>query len=60
MGREDTIKLIELLTLYIDDCKRHQKICNEYETIQELATQIMISDHIRVAKQIQEVLCFKL
>ena len=60
MGREDTIKLIELLTLYIDDCKKHQKTCNEYETINELATQIMISDHIRVAKQIQEVLCFKL
>ena len=60
MSRKETIQLMDLLTLYVNDCKKQQKRYGECETKQELATQIMISDHIRVAEQIKEVLCFEL
>ena len=60
MSREETIQLMDLLTLYIDDCEKEQKRYGECETKQELAKQIMISNHIMVAGQIKEVLCFNL
>ena len=60
MGTEEIIQLMELLTVYIDECKAEQKSYGECETKSELATQVMISDHIRVSEQIKEVLCFKL
>ena len=60
MSREDTIKLIELLTLYEDDCKAHQKSYNECESKLELSSQVMIANHIKVVNEIKEVLCFDL
>ena len=60
MSREETIQLMELLTLYVDDCKKHQKTYGECKDKFELATQIMIGNHIKVAEEIKEVLCFKL
>ena len=60
MSREEIIQLMDLLTLYIDECKSEQKRYGECETKSELATQWMISNHINVAEQIKEVLCYKL
>lgn len=60
MSREENIQLMELLTLYVDDCKKHQKTYGECETKSELATQVMIGNHIKVAEEIKEVLCFNL
>ena len=60
MDREEKIQLIELLTLYIDKCKAEQKTYQECENKWELASQIMIGEHIKVAEEIKEVLCFDL
>lgn len=60
MSREEIIQLIELLTLYVDDCKKHQKSYGECENKNELASQVMIGNHIKVAEEIKEVLCFDL
>lgn len=60
MSREETIQLMELLTLYIDECKKKQKRYDECVTKLELAAQIMISDHIKVSEEIKSVLCFDL
>lgn len=60
MSREEIIQFMELLTVYVDDCKSHQKTYGECENKSELATQIMIANHIKVAEEIKEVLCFEL
>ena len=60
MSREEIIQLMDLLTLYIDECKAERKPIGQCKTRNEFATQLMISDHIRISEQIKEVLCFKL
>ena len=60
MSREEIIQLMELLTLYEDNCKAEQKSYGECENKNELASQIMIANHIKVVNEIKEVLCFEL
>ena len=60
MSRDEIIQLMDLLTLYIDDCKQNQKDIVDCETMMDFSTQVMISNHIYVAGQIKEVLCYKL
>ena len=60
MSTEDNIKLMELLQEYIKECESERKQPYEIETKEQLATQIMIADHIKVSREIIEVLCYKL
>ena len=59
MSREEIVQLLNLLNLYEKECEAEQKTYMECESKQELATQIMIAEHIKVVKEIKEVLCFK-
>ena len=60
MSREEVINLMELLQLYIKETEAERKQPYEIETKEQLATQIMIAEHIKVSREIIEVLCYKL
>ena len=60
MSRDEIIQLMDLLNLYEVECMKEQKAYMDCESKQELATQIMIAEHIKVVKEINGVLCFKL
>ena len=60
MSREETIQLLDLLGQYVVECESKQKEYRDIETKQELAVQIMITNHTKYANEIIEVLCFDL
>ena len=58
MATEDKIKFMDCLGEYIQECEEELKLIKNTETKRDLALSVMCSNHIKVCKEILEVLSF--